>query len=78
MEENEHAVVDDYKQCVQELLSLLQLVLDEWKEYRELMDSKSRHDSYQVATQQHLGRGRPKFDVSKCSWASRQLLGGAG
>ena len=29
LEEDEHAVVDDYKQCVQELLSLLRLVLDE-------------------------------------------------
>ena len=37
-EEDEYAVVDDYKQCVQELLSLLRLVLDEWKKYRKLID----------------------------------------
>ena len=39
-EEDEYAVVDDYKQCVQELLSLLRLVLDEWKKILKTKTNK--------------------------------------
>ena len=62
----EQSIVADYKTEIEQLIGHLRSLLDQWKEYRMLLDSTSFGGCSYQAPVVHTGRrGRPKFDVDK-------------
>ena len=66
--EDDRRVVLQYREEMQDMISVLRRILQQWHEYRSVLDSgaSSRYLlSYRSGTTQSgRGRGRPRFDVS--------------
>jgi len=62
---NAERAVTEYKEYIDQLIELLRILLDQWKEYRTLLDSNLHHTSYRAPIQCTSGRGRPKFDIDQ-------------
>ena len=62
----ERSVISGYKTEVEQLNRHLRSLLDQWKEYRMLLDSTSLGGfSYQTPVAYSGRQGRPRFDVDK-------------
>ena len=62
----EQSIITVYKTEIEQLIGHLRSLLDQWKEYRMLLDSTSFGGfSYQVPVAHTGRRGRPKFDIDK-------------
>ena len=62
----EQSIVSIYKTEIEQLMGHLRSLLDQWKEYRLLLDSTSCGGFSYQAPVAHTGRrGRPKFDIDK-------------
>jgi len=53
----------EYKEILISLIELFRMLLDQWKEYRMILDSTSQNAAYHVPIQHTNERGRPKFDI---------------
>lgn len=63
---DEQAIVLSYKGEIDELIGYLRVLLDQWKEYRLLLDSTSSSSPYRASADIHTGRrGRPRFDIDR-------------
>ena len=62
---DEQLIVTGYKREIDELIGCLRSLLDQWKEYRMLLDSTSFGFSYQAHVVHTGRRGRLKFDIEK-------------
>ena len=62
----EQAIITGYKTKIKELVGHLRSLLDQWKEYRTLLDSTCFGGFSYQAPVAHTGRrGRPRFDIDK-------------
>ena len=67
-EEEEAELIMRYRAEMEGLLDCLMKVQVEWKRYREVLDARVQVGddfSFHVGTTVNLGRGRPRFNVSK-------------
>lgn len=62
---SEQSIYQGYKQDLDQLLSQLRFLLDQWKNYKMLLDSNSNDCAYQTPLLYSGRRGRPKFDIEK-------------
>ena len=65
--QEEQSTLDEFKASLDELLSCLRLLLEEWKDYNSLYASAHFGSSYQVPVL-HTGRsrrGRLRFEIEK-------------
>ena len=65
LDNDEQAIVVSYKREIDELNGYLRVLLDQWKEYRMLLDSTSFGFSYRASVTHTGRRGRPRFDIDK-------------
>ena len=57
--------VAQYKDYIDQLIELLRVLLDQWKEYQMILDSNSHNVAYHVPMQHTNECGWPKFDIDK-------------
>ena len=62
---NAERAITEYKEYIDQLIELLRILLDQWKDYRTLLGSNLQHTSYCVPIQCTSSRGRPKFDIDR-------------